>query len=296
MQRTGRPHSMESQYLDQLFSQSPNDRARAINWIRRNPGGISSADLMKALQVETIPRLRRGLNDALRTMKTGPQLVPVEAARVSNDYPKQEGNPLDVVGLIRHELSPAVGWIRLAADVEILDFDNSQTNVAVRRLQKRIDGLVALIKQSGSLAISRIVLGEALLYSWPDPEIAPVLIPEDDQGQLEVETDESLFYLVLANAYQNAIDASREATGKSDVSVAWGRLGDQFWIRMTNPFAGNSFTFESILGEGKSSKDSHQGKGVSLMQMATLRLGLSFKISGQSGLATARFSGRVSRG
>lgn len=284
---------MDNAYSDKLLSSSPHERAAAINWLRQNPSSITIEVLMNALQRESIPRLRRGLDEIIASRDNQTVKPQVNKASLEGKADTQDVFDVDLAGIIRHELSPAVGWIRLAANDEVQDFNSSRTNKAVRQLQKRIDGLITLVKATAPLDVSRIVLREALVDNWPVSTEGPTMRPEVGQSAMEIETDTGLFYLILANAYQNAIDASVEATGRAAVDVSWGRLEDQFWVRITNPFAANGFTFESVVGAGSSSKASHQGKGLALMRTAASRLGMSFHVSGSSGLATARLSGRI---
>jgi hypothetical protein len=110
---------------------------------------------------------------------------------------------------------------------------------------------------------------------------------------VEIETDDSLFTLLLSNAYQNAIEASKERDGYATVNVVWGTTPERFWVRISNPFAGNSFSLDHVLRVGLTSKAAHQGQGVTLMRSAATRLGLAFQIEGQSGLATLTLTGRM---
>lgn len=284
--------------MEQLTSHSPNERAKAINWLKQHPHEITSSDLMKAMQAETIPRLQLGLNQALKARQTNSFMDGASSPKSTlvedpGEITLPKTPELDLAGLVRHELSPAVGWIRLAADGEISNFDESATNHAVKKLQRRIDGLIALIKQTHPLNYTRTSLDSALIESWPDPQTRPATAPDSGAENLEIETDISLFHLVLANAYQNAIDASMEHDGKVNVTVAWGVESHRFWIRITNPFAGHKFEFEDVFLEGHSSKAAHQGKGVALMNMAAKRLGYTFQVRGQSGHATTIIGGKI---
>jgi hypothetical protein len=198
---------------------------------------------------------------------------------------------VDIAALVRHELSPAVGWIRLAADAEIESFSTSKTNEAVRKLQRRIDGLVAIIKSGEQLNIRRLSLPHVLLDNWPDISTTPAVTPNAEEASIDIETDEGLFSILLSNAFQNAIDASIDATGVASTQITWGYTDQNYWVRVANPFKGDRFNLADVAGIGNSSKMSHQGQGLSLIQTVADRLGLAITLEGVSGTASFSLSG-----
>lgn len=278
-----------------LQSSAPSDRARAVGWLVLHPHAITTRELMQALQVESVPQVRRLLIRVLEMRQTSSadetvaEEGPGDNSSVSND--RATASQVDIAALIRHELSPAVGWIRLAADGEIPNFGVSKTNDAVRKLQRRIDGLVALIKSGEELNVRRIGLPYVLLDNWPDAHGTPTVDPAVGDGGIDIETDEGLFSVLLQNVFQNAIDASVDSTGEARVQVSWGFTERNYWIRVTNPFKGNKFTLSDVIQVGNSSKMAHQGQGLALIQAVADRLGLTFGLEGVSGTASFSLTG-----
>ncbi|MCI9870515.1 GHKL domain-containing protein [Arthrobacter humicola] len=283
--------------LQGLGSTAPSNRARAAGWLIQHPQAITTRALMNALQTETVPQVRRLLLQVLEsrqrlsdTMRGGSS-----AALQATDVPARSNatapEHVDVAALVRHELSPAVGWIRLAADSEIESFGTSKTNDAVRKLQRRIDGLVAIIKSNEELNLHRLSLPHILSENWPDTRTAPTVAPSADEASLDIETDEGLFSMLLSNVFQNAIDASIEATGKPAAQITWGFTDQSYWVRVTNPFKGDRFALADVVDVGSSSKMAHQGQGLSLIKTVAARLGLSITLDGVSGTASFSLSG-----
>lgn len=286
------------QELSGLTSAAPSHRANAAGWLVQHPQAITTRALMNALQNETVPQVRRLLLEVLQSRQRPTDIAPgtsglasqaTDLTTVSGHIPVSEH--VDIAALVRHELSPAVGWIRLAADSEITSFGNSKTSDAVRKLQRRIDGLVAIIKSSEELNLRRFSLPHILIENWPDAGTVPAVIPSAEEDAIDIETDEGLFAMLLSNVFQNAIDASIDATGEAQTQVTWGYTDLSYWIRVANPFKGDRFALADVLDVGRSSKMAHQGQGLSLIKIVADRLGLAITLEGASGTASFTLSG-----
>lgn len=281
-----------------LSSESPSQRAGAAMWLISHPEQISTRDLMRAMQAETVPQVRLALVEVLeRRQKSSLNQSEGSTSAAQGEQSilsaSSEGTG-DIAALIRHELAPAVGWIRLAADAEIEDFASSRTNDSIRRLQLRIDGLVTLIKSRTELDLRLVDLPRALLDNWPDPNSRPRITPDPRDSSVEINTDESLFSLMIANIFQNAIDASIDATGQAEVDVAWGATDQNYWVRVSNPFRGDRLSLDQVAHDGLSSKAGHLGKGLALIRTVSARLGIGVALDGASG--TAAFTLRGEQG
>lgn len=278
---------------DGLQSDAPSDRARAASWLVQHPNDIAARELMQALQAETVPRLRRTLVQVLE-MRQRSQVARDSsrgAAERSGERAIVSDKQVDIAALIRHELSPAVGWIRLAAEDEVLNFASSATNDAVRKLRRRIDGLVAIVKASEQLNLQRVSLPHVLLDNWPDPQTSPELEPSTSDSTVDIATDEGLFSILLSNVFQNAIDASLDAADQPNVQISWGYTDLNYWVRITNPFNGERFVLDDVLAVGSTSKMAHQGQGLALVLLVAERLGISVTLEGRSGVASLALSG-----
>lgn len=286
------PHELQG-----LGSAAPSERARSAGWLVQHPETITTRALMRALQTETVPQVRRLLLQVLssRQSSSAPRNTSAAAGSravggpaVSDAFVSEQ---VDIAALVRHELSPAVGWIRLAADAEIESFSTSKTNEAVRKLQRRIDGLVAIIKSGEQLNLRRLSLPHVILDNWPDTHTTPAVTPNAEEASIDIETDEGLFSILLSNVFQNAIDASVDATGVANAQITWGYTDQNYWVRVANPFKGDRFTLANVAGIGNSSKMAHQGQGLSLIQTVADRLGLAITLEGVSGTASFSLSG-----
>ena len=76
-------------------------------------------------------------------------------------------------------------------------------------------------------------------------------------------------------------------------SLHGGYAPDRFWVRITNPFRGESFDLSDVALSGLSSKASGRGQGLAVMASAAERLGFAFGLEGRSGVATLTLTGAL---
>ncbi|WP_163888740.1 GHKL domain-containing protein [Mycolicibacterium hippocampi] len=265
-------------------------------WLLQHPQQISTRDLIQAIQAETVPRLRKTLIEVLEIRQKASVSGAGDREEVDTgvDGTSQRSSlpdHADVAALIRHELSGPVGWIRLAAADEIPSFATSMTNDAIRKLQRRIDGLVTMIKASEPLKIQRLSLPHVLIENWPYTRDSVLISPANDASSDDIDTDEGLFALMLSNIFQNAMDAALEVEDEPKIHIAWGCTERDFWVRVTNPFKGDRLSLDDVVPVGSSSKKAHQGRGLALIRTVGDRLGLRVSLEGVSGTASFTFSG-----
>lgn len=266
-----------------LESSSPSERLRAATWAKAHPAAMNAGTLMRALQNEPVPQIRQILNDTLAVR---------QLERLVGSGEPSSAVP-DLARLLRHELSPPIGWIRRAGTREIPEFQRSSTNDAINRLERRIDALISLIKSDAALEISECNLETILRDVWPDFSDDPHFSPAPDLSGRAVilRTDVGLLELLLANAYQNAIDARIEVQDAPPIGIAWGEARGRFWVRISNAFSGTQFDIEDVEATGISTKVGHQGVGIALIKSATERMGYGFRVAGSSGMATFTLTG-----
>lgn len=292
MVKMSEPKQSPPEWFDEsLQSSSPSVRQRAALWIKSNPDAVQLRVLMRAMQSESVPQIRQVFNDVLVVREKLTNTAPLDQSE--DEPPSVQRQIPELARLIRHELSPPIGWIRKAGGREIDHFQRSATSDAVSRLERRIDALIALIREGSDLDLVECDLERTIRECWPDRTTAPIFKPAPELAghSAIIDTDIGLFEILLANAYQNAIDASLEVEEPGPIEVSWSVVGDRFWVRISNPFAGTQFDVRDVETTGISSKSGHQGIGVSLIKTASEKLGYGFKIVGRGGVATFTITG-----
>ena len=194
-----------------------------------------------------------------------------------------------------HELEPAIGWLRLAANGEIADFLDSETCLAIESLRKRIDSIEALGRASAPPRFELVPLGELLSDCLGASSVSAARAHLDlsSTGEGDIETDLRLFRLMMSNAIRNAFEALLELDDQElAVQISAGTTVSHFWINVSNRFAGAEFRMDEVSGSGVSGKIDHQGQGFNIMRMCATRLGYDLVLFADGGMATLTVRGR----
>lgn len=249
--------------------------------------------LVEAIAREQVPRIKSVLVAALRNTQRGGSPEVAVSQRDSSTSDVLEVLQ-DLGSIIRHELLPAIGWLRFAADGEIEEFGTSETNNMIQALRRRIDGVVALAEAQRLPVMTSSSLSELLAACVP-PNVPVGLFSfaEVEDGEDLIETDPGLFMLIGANALQNAVDAVLGLPpGEGQIFVAVGVSEKDFWLTISNSFAGASFDLNHVAASGVTSKSGHRGLGVRVMRLAAGRLGYRLDLVAAGGVATLSLRGR----
>lgn len=268
------------------LSGPPSERLRVALWLLDNTAEVETRRIVQALQQESVGPIRQALERVLADRSGEPSATTSKVSDLSEAI-----DISDVPHLISHELSAAIGWVKRAVRDQLGVADGGQILDNVSRLERRIDSLVTLLKSEQPLSISGIDLEAVLRRNWPSHLDAPIWRPPVSTTSNILMTDVRLMELILANAFQNAIDATASSGVSRGVAIEWSFTDRRFWIRVSNPFLGSSFSIEDVERVSTTSKRGHQGIGVSLMQRAAARLNYGMSLVGSSGTANLTITG-----
>jgi signal transduction histidine kinase len=281
--------------LERLSSGLPSNRMRAAQEVLEgSPDPSLRPVLVEALTREEVPRIRQVLASAIEALGAAAHAPPSPTAQAEERSVDKAADILDeLAGMIRHETQPAIGWVRLAASRELSDFDASATNAAIEALRRRVDGL-ATLTAAHRLPIRRLVSLSELISERVQGEHPGSLfaIERFDEVEDEIFTDPGLFELLVSNALQNAVDASRDIPRENaQIVIATGVSDRRFWVTITNRFLGATFDYSSVAATGRTSKKGHRGLGTRVMELAASRLGYEFELRAVGGTATFSLRG-----
>lgn len=278
-----------------IASQLPSDRALAAQWAMENHlDPEHERILVEALSRESVPRIRGVLALALNSIRAASSKGRLDKVPAQSQPESYVANTLnDLAGMIRHEMQPAIGWVRLAAQREISDFQGSATNRAMEALRRRVDGLVNLAAAQRLPTRKIVSLTESVTGCLSDEYPSSMFkLETSDQPSDDISTDPGLLSLILTNALQNAADAARDLPeGQTPVLISVSCNDSRFWITISNRFNGASFNFSSVSASGRTSKHGHRGLGTQVIQLAANRLGYEFELNATGGTATFSLRG-----
>lgn len=281
--------------LETLQSSLPSERMKAAEWAISNTLDDEQRRLVtEALSQERVPRIRDALGTALRNTDLA-KSAPETSALELDAQESLQATLQDLGSLIQHEIEPAIGWIRHAANQEVREFSASATNRAVEGLRRRVDGLVKLanaqrLPERRLISLSEVVTG-CLSSEYPRAMFT-FEMPTDESD--EILTDPGLLSLIVSNALQNAADASRPlAPEEGQVLISTGISENSFWLAISNRFVGAAFDLDSVAASGRTSKIGHRGLGTRVMHLAAGRLG--YKVELRAVGSTANFMLRGKR-
>lgn len=273
-----------------LSDRSPFIRMSGASWFLDNAETGDSQILVSHLQRESVPAVKGLLVRALRIRQATRDIgEDKHQGSLQSRNPKSGEIVQDVPNMVRHELGPSIGWIKSAIREEIPDYQNSRAWRAAERLQRRLDGLTALLKVDGDIELEPINLELMVDESWPGA-INRLRFVRPSKP-LMVLADRHLLLTIIANAFQNVIDAQPGADARADVVL--GAESGTFWLRISNPFEGVSFEVRPESDGQVSSRGVQRGRGSRFMMLAARRLGYDLRIRGDSGVAVLALSGDI---
>lgn len=287
----------ELQALDQLDDHLPSRRAEAAAWLSLNASAAARTRITAAVTTEPVPSIRALLESAMRSLRAPSQPIPDPAEERQSFGSDARDLSSHLSSMIRHETDPAIGWLRRAAAREIESFESSQTNRYIETLRRRIVALSRLAAAYRRPVLERISIDDIISRSALDasdlgPGLFNISVP-----RRYITTDWALLELIIVNGLRNAAEAASAAPSPQGwpvpVRVEAGAGLQNFWITITNRFAGQSFDEVTVSHAGTSSKPDHKGLGVTAMRVAADRLGYDFSLQGAGGTATMVLRGPI---
>ncbi len=282
----------ERHALAGLMSLAPSHRMRAALWFNSSATREHLEALSRAAADETVPAIKRLLREVVERTESVTGGAPTDDG-IDTDLDAQLVLD-DLAGMIKHEMEPAIGWVRSAANREIDGFSSSRTNTEIEKMRRRLNGLISLAEASRPPRFERVTLVELLTECQPPETAQPSIISDPlDNLDSQLETDRGLMNVLLTNVMQNAYEALELVTDDAQVTINCGTTEYSFWINITNRFRGPAFNFEDVAATGVSTKQDQRGLGMTIVRMAADRLGYEVSLTGAASVAT--FSVRGAR-
>ncbi len=264
-----------------LKSSDTRDRLTAARHLAEHASPEEIPQIEKALATETVTWVASALKRALqRARPTGDTLLVQEQLELPADQTAQiYSNALETTAKqIIHEVEPILGALRLSAETEVPDFDESDTKRGLERMEALVAGLARLRQAASSPKTEEFALDQCI-FSWIDEEVGekPVSVLRAGPQETIVDSDKSLVCLAFVNGLRNAIDATLavviEGEDYPDITVNWGVTDIDVWIAIVDMGIGFRGILSRAFEIGSTTKAGHLGMGLATAQQAMTSLG-----------------------
>lgn len=284
---------MSNEVARKLGSADPRERLDAARYLAEHADDKQIDLIEGALAIETVAwvtsALRRALQRARPSGGAGPGLERVE---LSADQTAQiYSDALETTAKqIIHEIEPILGALRLSAESEIANFDESDTKRGLERMEALVAGLARLRQAASAPRFEDFALDECI-FAWIAQEVGQKSVGVLRAGPQEtvVEGDKGLVCLAFVNGLRNAIDATLALPVEDEryptITVNWGVTDIEIWIAIVDAGIGFRGSLSRAFEIGSTTKSGHLGMGLTTAQQAMTSLGGSVRlIPGERGV------------
>lgn len=234
--------------------------------------------LREAFAQESVTWIKGALRRALARISPTPDPVGSGGSIDRDDLPEGFAAQVFAEALettasqIIHEIEPLLGSLRLAAESEVANFEESGTRRGLDRLDEFLAALSRLRRAASAPKIEEFALDEIVQRC-----IEEALVPEGIQIQKAgpqhciIEGDISLISLCLTNGLRNAVDATVDTGAdyaRLPITVAWGTTDKDHWVSIVDLGIGFKGNLARAFDIGTTSKAHHFGMGLAIASQA----------------------------
>lgn len=272
---------MTTDLVRKLNSPDPRERLGAARHLAMHAQAHQIETIEQALAVETVAWVASALRRALQRTKPadGQQKLPERRDFPHDQMAEIYSEALETTAKqIIHEIEPILGTLRLSAQMEVPDFERSDTQRGLDRMEALVAGLARLRQAASAPKIEEFSL-TSCIYEWIREEVSahPVSVLRAGPQESLVETDKSLVCLAFSNGLRNAIDATMalalERNHCPHIAVNWGITDKDVWIVIVDTGIGFRGSVARAFEIGSTTKAGHLGMGLATAQQAMISLG-----------------------
>jgi signal transduction histidine kinase len=170
-----------------------------------------------------------------------------------------------------------LGTLRLAAETEVPNFDESKTRRNIDRLDDLLSALSRLRRAASAPKIEEFPLDEMVIRLIQETNIPDGLqIQKAGPQPCIVEGDGGLVSLCLTNGLRNAIEATVEVgsdLNRLPIAVAWGTTDVDCWVSIVDLGVGFKGNLQRAFDIGTTTKAGHLGMGLATAKQALASMG-----------------------
>lgn len=264
--------------LSKIFSRTTAERLDAARLLSEEAVETDLSVIRLALGSEVVPWIRSALEDARSRLERG-SVIASESKSVLSEHPSiQENVKHETIGQVLHELTPAIGRLKMAVMKEYDGYSGSKIENEFEKIAELID-LFSRWRRVNSAPRYISVDVRKLLNEVIEDEASggvPIIVIDEFRMPLVV-TDREFLKAAIANGLRNAIQAIESKggarTGEESVTVSYGATDREFWISVNDDGVGLSGKVEAVFAATTTTKPGHSGLGLPIAREAINKLG-----------------------
>jgi signal transduction histidine kinase len=281
--------------LRKLRSPSATERLEAARYFAEHAGPDDEKRLREAASRETVTWIKSALRRALARISPDVQMTDSSDSVDADELPKGFASQIFAEALetttaqLLHEVEPLLGSLRLSAESEIADFEQSHTRQNLDRLDEFLGALSRLRRAASAPKIEEFSLDEVVNRCIADLVLPPELqVLRAGPIQCVVEADRSLISLCLSNGLRNAVEATVATGGSLDelpITISWGSTDIDNWVSILDLGIGFKGVLQKAFEIGSTTKEGHLGMGLAIVdQSMTSMAGRSALVPNERGV------------
>jgi signal transduction histidine kinase len=257
--------------IEALRSPDGPTRLRAARFFSLEANGGDQRRIRLALRQEKVPWIIRALERADRLARAKPErdeglpYVDPPADLIEDLTAKAIRK---VSATLVHEFSTRLASLALEAPDEVRDYEHSECKKLIDALKRVLVGVRQLGDSVARPAYEQFDLAQGLSDLCVEVGLQ-VAIRLAGKRPFLVNTDRSLLFLAIDNAFKNAVEAmAAQADDEQEITVNWGRSSPETWVTVIDNGPGFERDPEALIPMGESTKRAGGGYGLEIMSRA----------------------------
>lgn len=268
--------------LRHLRSPNPTERLEAARYFADHAGREHETELRKALSGETVLWIRTALKRAISRISPADMEADLISPATSEDLPQAFVAQLrteaieTTAGQLIHEIEPILGTLRLAAEREVPNFEESDTRQNLDRFDDLVAALSRLRRAAAAPKIEEFALDALIEAAVGEGSVREgVVIHRRGPHGFVVEGDASLIKLCLSNGLRNAVEATiatdADLTARP-ITITWNGTDVDYWLAIVDNGIGFKGNLKRAFDIGTTTKAGHFGMGLAIADQAMASL------------------------
>lgn len=264
--------------LSKLFSRVTSERLEAARLLGTEALDSDLPVVRLALGSEGVPWIRSALEDVRSRLEKDASRGSAFKVDDVRGASQSEDVKHETIGQVLHELTPAIGRLKMAVMKEYDRYQGSKIEREFEKIAELVDLFSRWRRVNSAPRYVSLDIGSLLLDVLEDEGSVgvPVVIRDDPRAPLVV-TDREFLKAAVANGLRNAIQAIEEKgaarTGDEGVTVSYGATDRDFWISILDDGVGLPEKYEAVFAATTTTKPGHSGLGLPIAYEAVTKLG-----------------------